>query len=101
MVGLQSSTIGYAASAGPRDAPTSTSPLLCPGHAGASRSGHGDCCPQHAMPVSCLAHCSCMAALPPAPLVIAPGAARITLERPGIAPFPSEHPIPALRPPIL
>jgi hypothetical protein len=101
IVGLQSSTIGYAASIGPHDGFAATSSLPCPGHAGTPRSGRDNCCSPHAMPASCLAHCLSVVALPSPPLVIASGAARIALDRPGIVSFPSEHPLPALRPPIL
>jgi hypothetical protein len=103
ITGLQSSTIGYAASVGPQDAVASATPLPCPVHAAMLHLNRGDCCSHHSthsVPASCIAHCAGVAALPPSSLAISLIAARITLDPLVVVSFPSERPGPALRPPI-
>ena len=103
IIGLQSSTIGFAGNDGVPNRMASTTGMPCPAHAAMLHSTHGDCCSHHSThsaPASCLAHCAGACALLPSSLTLSLSAARITLEPLVVATFPSERPGPALRPPI-
>ena len=96
LIGIQGSTLDYAAPNGG----TSAASLPCPPDAVMMLSHHGDCCSHHSLPASCLAHCAGMAALPPSSPPIPPSTARISLDPLLVVSFPSERPSPAFRPPI-
>jgi len=101
MMGLQGSTVGYAAAVGPHQGMGGGLAIPCAVHAAMSHSSHDCCHSAHSVPAACLAHCAGAVALLPSTLTVFPSSARIALDTFVLVSRPSEHPAPVLRPPIV